>query len=81
MRVGPMAHRSSARAWTAVALYRFDTAPSIITAPTKLRTIMQHYPFATSILQNEIASRIQNFRGDSLSLALHFGHGGVTSGG
>ena len=52
------APRDSARAWTAVPMHRdrFDTAPSTLTAPSKLRTILRHYHFFISILRNETPS-------------------------
>ena len=44
---------NSARAWTAPDLWRFEPAPSNNSAPFKLRTFSPHYPFISSILQNE----------------------------
>ena len=36
-------------------------APSTTVAPCKLRTIQRHYPFAPSILPNELAPRFEQF--------------------
>jgi len=60
MLVRQEALRSSARAWTAPILWRFDAALSTATAPAKFRTISPHYPFAISIMQNEIAPRFRH---------------------
>ena len=52
----------SARAWTAPAPWRFDPAPTITSARSNHRTIQSHYPFITSVMQNETAPRLRHSR-------------------